>query len=207
MIKSVFHHRYYRKKDEPVKNKRILVINGATRINGNTDIILSKLITSASQTDVQIKQIDVRKKKIKDCIGCYHCKDNTACSLKDDMVEVYEEINRSALIIFASPVYWWGVTGIMKVLIDRLYLYYSDLNKPYIEGKKAIIISPMDMNSDIYKIKIFLDFYKIIFDNLKMTLVDTFLFGNVNEKGAIQKNTEYLNIIDRLGKTLSDRLM
>jgi len=123
------------------------------------------------------------------------------------MVEVYEEINRSALIIFASPVYWWGVTGIMKVLIDRLYLYYSDLNKPCIKGKKAIIISPMDMNSDIYKIKIFLDFYKIIFDNLKMNLVDTCLFGNVNEKGAIQKNTEYLNKIDRLGKTLSDRLM
>jgi len=38
-----------------------------------------------------------------------------------------------------------------------------------------------------HKIKIFLDFYKIIFDNLKMTLVDTCLFGNVNEKGAIKK--------------------
>jgi multimeric flavodoxin WrbA len=198
---------YYKKKDKQVKNKRILVINGATRVNGNTDIILSKLITFALQTDVQIKQIDVRKKKIEDCIGCYHCNDNRACSIKDDMVEVYEEINRSALIIFASPIYWWGVTGIMKILIDRLYLYYSDLNKPFIEGKKAIIISPMNMNSDIYKIKIFLDFYKIIFDNLKMTMVDTCLFGNVNEKGAIQKNTEYLNKIDRLGKTLSDLLM
>ncbi len=195
------------KKDEPVKNKRILVINGATRVNGNTDIILSKLIAAALQTDVQINQIDVRKKKIKDCIGCYHCNDNTACSIKDDMVEVYEEINRSALIIFASPIYWWGVTGIMKVLIDRLYLYYSDLNKPFIEGKKAIIISPMNMNSDIYKSKIFLDFYKIIFENLNMTLVDTFLFGNVNEKGVIKKNTGYLNQIDRLGKTLTDRLM
>ena len=183
------------------------MINGSARVNGNTDIILSRLMTSALQTDVQIKQIDVRKKKIKDCIGCYHCKDNTACSIKDDMVEIYDEIKRSALIIFASPVYWWGVTGIMKVLIDRLYLYYSDLNKPYIAGKKAIIIAPMHMNSDIYKIKIFVDFYKIIFDNLKMTLVDTCLFGNVNEKGAIQKNTEYLNKIDRLGKTLSDRLM
>jgi multimeric flavodoxin WrbA len=201
------HIDFNEKKDNAMKNKRILVINGAARVNGNTDIIISKLITSALQTDVQIKQIDVRKKKINDCIGCYHCKDNTACSIKDDMVEVYEEINRSALIIFASPVYWWGVTGIMKVLIDRLYLYYSDLNKPYIKGKKALIISPMDMNSDIYKIKIFLDFYKIIFDNLKMTLVDTCLFGNINDKGAIQKNAEYLDKIDRLGKTLSDRLI
>ncbi len=188
-------------------NKRILVINGATRVNGNTDIILSKLITSALQTDVQIKQIDVRKKKIKDCIGCYQCNDNTACSIKDDMVEVYEEINKSALIIFASPIYWWGVTGIMKVLIDRLYLYYSDLNKPFIAGKKAIIISPMNMNSDIYKSKIFLDFYKIVFDNLNMILVETCLFGNVNEKGVIQKNSEYLNQINQLGKTLIDRLM
>lgn len=187
-------------------NKRILVINGSARVNGNTDIILSRLMASALQTDVQIKQIDIRKKKINDCIGCYHCYENTACSFKDDMVEIYEEINRSALIIFASPVYWWGVTGIMKVLIDRLYLYYADLNKPSVAGKKAIIIAPMDMKSDIYKIKIFLDFYKIIFDNLKMTLVDTFLFGNVNEKGAIQKHTEYLNQIEQLGKTLSDRL-
>ncbi|KKL65828.1 hypothetical protein LCGC14_2151090, partial [marine sediment metagenome] len=79
------------------QTKRILVINGATRVNGNTDIILSKLIAAALQTDVHINQIDVRKKKIKDCIGCYHCNDNTACSIKDDMVEVYEEINRSAL--------------------------------------------------------------------------------------------------------------
>ncbi len=190
-----------------MKNKKILVINGATRVNGNTDIILSKLIASALQTDVQIKQVDVRKKKINDCIGCYHCNDNTECSIKDDMVEVYEELNRSALIIFASPIYWWGVTGIMKVLIDRLYMYYSDLNKPSIEGKKTIIISPMNMNSDIYKTKNFLDFYQIIFDNLNMTLVDTCLFGNVNEKGMIKQNTEYLNQIDWLGKTLTNLLM
>ena len=189
-----------------MKNNKILVINGATRINGNTDTILSKLIASSSRTDARITQIDVRKKKIQDCIGCYHCTENTACSIKDDMVEVYEEINRSALIIFASPIYWWGVTGIMKIMIDRLYLYYSELNKPSIAGKKAIVLAPMNMNSDIYKSKIFLDFYKIVCDNLNMILVDTFLFGNVNAKGAILKNAEYLTQIDRLGKTLSDRL-
>ena len=57
---------YNEKEDKNLINKRILVINGSARVNGNTDIILSRLITSALQTDVQIKQIDVRKKKIKD---------------------------------------------------------------------------------------------------------------------------------------------
>lgn len=80
----------------------------------------------------------------------------------------------------------------MKILVDRLYLYYSKLNKPSIEGKKAIIISPMNMHSDIYKTQIFLDFYKIIFEQLKMPLVDTFLFGNVNEKGEYFKERPIL---------------
>lgn len=190
-----------------MKNNQILIINGATRVNGNTDIILKRLTTTALGTNVQIKQIDVRNKKIKDCIGCYHCTENTACSIKDDMIQVYEEINISELIIFASPIYWWGVTGIMKILFDRLYLYYSKLNKPSIEGKKAIIISPMNMHSDIYKTQIFLDFYKIIFEQLKMPLVDTYLFGNVNEKGEILKNAQYLDQIKQLGRTLSDRLV
>ena len=127
-----------------MENKRVLIINGATRVKGNTDIILNRLTEAAQQTDVRIRQIDVRKKKIKDCIGCEQCKENRGCSIKDDMKEVYEEIDRSRLIIF---------------------------------------------------------------DNLDMTLVDTCLFGNVNEKGVINEKSEYLDQIDQLGKTLSDRLM
>lgn len=176
------------------------MINGATRVKGNTDIILNRLTESALQMDVEVSQVDVRKKKIKDCIGCFQCSDHTACSIKDDMAGVYEKINESDVIVFASPVYWWGVTGIMKILIDRLYFYYSDLNKPLIAGKKSVIIAPMNMNSDIYKTKIFLDFYNIVFENLKMDLIETCLFGNVNEKGEIFDHPDYLDQIDRLGK-------
>ena len=92
------------------------IVNGATRVNGNTDIILGRLAESALESDVQVTQIDVRKKKIKDCIGCFQCEDHTVCSIRDDMADVYEEINMSGLIVFASPIYWWGVTGIMKSL-------------------------------------------------------------------------------------------
>ncbi|MCF8076759.1 MAG: NAD(P)H-dependent oxidoreductase [Desulfotignum sp.] len=74
-----------------MKNNQILIINGATRVNGNKDIILKRLTTTALGTNVQIKQIDVRKKKIQDCIGCYHCTENTACSIKDDMIQVYRK--------------------------------------------------------------------------------------------------------------------
>ncbi len=188
-------------------NKNVLVINGATRVKGNTDIMLNRLRSSALPAQVKVQQIDLRKKNIKDCIGCFQCSDHTKCSLKDDMVEVYRQINRSGLIIFASPVYWWGVTGIMKILIDRLYFYYSDLNNPFIKGKKTMVLAPMNMSSDNYKTKIFQEFFQIVFDNLNMDLMDTHLFGNINEKGEIENNPKYLDQIDQLGKTLAKRLL
>ena len=118
------------------------------------------------------------------------------------MKEIREEINKSDLLIFASPVYWWGVTGIMKIFIDRLYFYYSSINKKLIKRKKAIIVSPMNMNSDIHKLKIFIKFYDILFDNLDIELVDSYFFGNINEKGEFGRNSEYLRQVEYLGKNL-----
>lgn len=185
-----------------LKANNVLILNGATRLNGNTDTTLKMIIKSSENTEVKINQINLRKKKIADCIGCLQCHDDDKCSIKDDMIEIYDEINKSELLIFASPVYWWGVTGIMKIFIDRLYFYYSPYNKKLIAGKKAIIVSPMNMNSDIHKIKILVKFYDFLFDNLDIKLVDTYFFGNINEKGEIGTNSEYLRQIDYLGKNL-----
>ncbi len=184
------------------KENNVLILNGATRINGNTDLILKTIIEKSENTEVKINQINLRKKKIADCIGCFQCEDDDKCSIKDDMKEIREEINKSDLLIFASPVYWWGVTGVMKIFIDRLYFYYSSINKKLIKGKKAIIVSPMNMNSDIHKLKIFIKFYDILFDNLDIELVDSYFFGNINKKGEIATNSEYLRQVEYLGKNL-----
>jgi multimeric flavodoxin WrbA len=46
-------------------------------------------------------------------------------------------------MVFASPLYWWGVTGLMKTFIDRLLFYYYSKNRSLISGKKAIIVTRM----------------------------------------------------------------
>jgi multimeric flavodoxin WrbA len=184
------------------KELNVLILNGATRVNGNTDTILKTIIKSSKNSEVKIKQIDLRKKNIANCIGCFQCENSDKCSIKDDMVELYDEINKSDLLIFASPIYFWGVTGIMKAFIDRLYYYYSPFNKKLIAGKKAIVISPMNMHSDIHKLDIVIKFYDFLFDNLDMELVDAYYFGNINERGDIDTNAEYLRQMDHLGKNL-----
>ncbi|NNG00156.1 MAG: hypothetical protein HKM93_12300, partial [Desulfobacteraceae bacterium] len=99
--------------------------------------------------------------------------------------------------------YWWGVPGKMKTFIDRLYFYHSSHNKKLIAGKKAMVFSPMNMNSDNPRIDIFKNFYDILFDNLDLKFVGGYYFGNVNEKGALVKRSEYMEQINDLGKNLN----
>lgn len=182
--------------------KNILIINGATRKNGNTDIIINKIIEGSINEKVKINLINLRNKKIRDCIGCYICYEKNKCSIDDDMKEILDSINRSDMIIFASPIYWWGVTGIMKIFIDRLYFYYSLRNKNLISGKKAIVIAPMNMKQDNYKTKIFTEFYNILFDNLELVKINIFLFENISEKGEILNNPDYIEQAYNIGKDL-----
>ncbi len=182
--------------------KNILIINGATRKNGNTDIIINKIIEGSINEKVKINLIKLRHKKISDCIGCYTCYKKTKCSINDDMKEILGSINRSDMIIFASPIYWWGVTGIMKIFIDRLYFYYSLPNKNLISGKKAIVVAPMNMKQDNYKTKIFIEFYNILFDNLDLVKINIFFFDNISEKGEILNNPDYIEQAYTIGKNL-----
>ncbi|MEJ2627298.1 MAG: flavodoxin family protein, partial [bacterium] len=102
--------------------KKAILINGSLRAKGNTDTIIKSLLQGAQNTDILIKQFVLRELKISGCKGCYFCYDHNKCSIKDDMQKIHKELQQSDLIIFASPMYWWGVTGLMKTFIDRLYL-------------------------------------------------------------------------------------
>jgi multimeric flavodoxin WrbA len=100
--------------------KRIVIINGSLRVNGNTDVIINSLLKGAENADAIIKQFVLREKIISGCNGCYYCYEKDRCSIKDDMQEIHHELQQSDLIVLASPMYWWGVTGLMKTFIDRL---------------------------------------------------------------------------------------
>lgn len=184
--------------------RNILIANGATRKNGNTDIIINKIIESSINENVKINLIKLRNKKISDCIGCYTCYKKNKCSISDDMTEIRDSINRSDMIIFASPIYWWGVTGIMKIFIDRLYFYYSLPNKNLISGKKALVIAPMNMKQDNYKTKIFIEFFNILFDNLELVKNNIFFFDNISEKGEVLNHPDYIEQAHTIGKDLCD---
>ena len=191
--------------------KKILIINGSLRINGNTDTLLANLINGTKDTNIIATQYNLRDKKIADCKGCYYCYKNSSCSIKDDMHEIHSEIQTSDLMILASPLYWWGITGLMKTFIDRLYLYYPKRNAELIDGKKALIITPMHVNekehgekafnSEIEPLKMT---YSYILKRLGVQILDIKFFPGLANKDDAGKNTVFLNSVYKLGELLNE---
>ena len=86
-------------------NNRALIINGAIRVKGNTDTLISKIIEGSTDTGVNVDFVTLREKKVGNCIGCYQCLKEATCSIQDDLTEIRDCIQEAQLLIFASPLY------------------------------------------------------------------------------------------------------
>jgi len=189
--------------------KKVTIINGSLRVDGNTDVLLKELLKGTKKDDINVKQFVLRDRIIEGCKGCYYCYKHDNCATKDDMQEIHQELQNSDLLIFASPMYWWGVTGLMKTFVDRLYLYYPKRNAGLIAGKKLIILMPMNVNPTEHGEKTFkseieplIMTSKYIFKRLGIKIVNMIFFEGLNAKSDATKNIEYLNKAFKLGERL-----
>ncbi|GMB10777.1 MAG: flavodoxin family protein [Candidatus Improbicoccus devescovinae] len=84
------------------------------------------------------------KKNIKPCYDCGFCtKYNLSCSIKsDDMYEIYNFLETSEILIFASPIYNFGFPAPLKLLLDRCQIYYHNKyrKKIFASNRKAILL-------------------------------------------------------------------
>ena len=192
-------------------NIKITIINGSIRNGGNTDRLLSELEKGISQTEVNYKKFVLRNSNISGCKGCYYCYKHNKCSIKDDMQEIHSELQSSDLLIFATPLYWWGVTGLLKTFIDRLYLYYPKNNADLIKGKNLILLIPMHVNKNEHGEQAFLSETEpiiktsnYIFKRLGINILDIIFYEGLNSKNDLLTKTEYLNDTFILGKNLAN---
>lgn len=120
--------------------KNALILNGSPRKNGNTTFLSEKLAEHLEPLGIKTTTCFLYDQNIKPCVDCRKCKEgNLECVIKDDMVDIYKLIEAADLIIFATPIYWFGPTAQTKLLIDRLRPFYK--NKK-LNGKKSLSITP-----------------------------------------------------------------
>ena len=104
-------------------NKKIIVLNGAARKNGNTAKLVDAFTDGAVSAGNQVKTFYLDGMNIHSCKGCLRASrdSKSPCSQKDDMDQIYAEFEAADVVVFASPVYFWTITGPLKTAADRLY--------------------------------------------------------------------------------------
>lgn len=103
--------------------KKILVINGSPRLNGNTDYIVNYL--KSKFTNIEFCEWILRDTNIHYCLGCELCHDanNIVCYNNDDFYFNSSLILNSESILIISPVYQGGVSGLIKIWMDRCEMF------------------------------------------------------------------------------------
>lgn len=106
---------------------KILVLNGSPRKNGNTAAHVHAFQNGAEKAGHTVSVLSVGSMQIKGCIACEFChgKGEGTCVMQDDMQKVIAGIREADMIVFASPIYYYGFTGQMQDLLSRFYSFYK----------------------------------------------------------------------------------
>ncbi|MBW2058433.1 MAG: flavodoxin family protein [Deltaproteobacteria bacterium] len=104
---------------------RIVGISGSPR-QGNTRILLEQALNGANSVQgVETRLLELRNLNIKPCMGCFGCSNDRPLPERpcpahgDDMELVYSELALTHGLILATPVYYGGVSGLLKNFMDR----------------------------------------------------------------------------------------
>ena len=120
---------------------KVIIINGSAR-KGNTLTAIEAFVKGASEKN-EIEIIEPDKLNIAPCKGCGACQCSKGCVDKDDTNPTIDKIAAADMILFATPVYWWGMSAQLKLIIDKCYCRGMQLKNKKV-GTIVVGGSPVD---------------------------------------------------------------
>lgn len=100
--------------------KKVIVISTSLRAGSNSDMLADRLIEGAKDAGCEVKKIALIGKTIQFCKGCLACQQMGKCVINDDVNEVMAQVLEADVVVWATPIYYYEMSGQMKTLIDRM---------------------------------------------------------------------------------------
>lgn len=104
--------------------KKIIVISTSLRAGSNSDMLADKFAEGALAAGNEVEKISLAGKEIHFCRGCMACQKLGKCAIKDDVNAIMEKVLSADVICWATPIYYYEMSGQMKTLIDRMNAMY-----------------------------------------------------------------------------------
>ena len=123
---------------------KIVVLESSPNKHGSSNLLADNFIRGAEEAGHTCKVIDAAKAKLRPCTGCIRCGYDGPCVQKDDMEDIRREILGADMLVFVTPLYYFGMTAQLKTLIDRFCAFNGELQY---RGLKSALLT-VAWNSD-----------------------------------------------------------
>ena len=100
-------------------SNHVLIINSSPRKGGNSETLAASFAKGAEEAGHKVETVYLREKKYGFCKGCLACLKVGHCVIDDDAVEIAARMHDADVLVFATPVYYYSVSGQLKTMLDR----------------------------------------------------------------------------------------
>ena len=185
-------------------SKKICILNGSPRPKGNTKALITSFIKGAEAAGNEILCFDLQKMDIHGCLGCCGGGKDEAhpCVQRDDMEKIYPAYREADVVVLASPMYYWGISGQLKCAFDRLFAV-AELTPNYENPHKDCILlmaAEGDTESNFAPVKAF---YEGLVSHLGWNNRGIVYAGGNMDAGAILGKPEQLAQAEALGRSIA----
>ena len=104
--------------------KKVVVISTSLRSGSNSHAMAEHFAEGAKVAGHDVELISLQGKEIKFCIGCLSCQKTGACVFNDDVPAIMDSVLNADVVVWATPIYYYEMSGQMKTLIDRMNAMY-----------------------------------------------------------------------------------
>ena len=103
--------------------KKIVILNGSPRRSGNTSALVIAFTQGAESAGHTVTEFFLDKKETHGCKGCFggHSERDCPCVQRDDMQKIYPAVRDCDVVVLASPLYYWTLSGQLRTTFDRLF--------------------------------------------------------------------------------------
>ena len=166
------------------KKMKILALTGSPRKDGNSALLADNFIKGAQEAGHHIERFDAAFKKVHPCVACNHCGMNGPCIFNDDFNFVREHIVDADAVVFATPMYYFGVSAQLKAVLDRFYALNGQIHRP----KKAVLLMTY-ANTAESEAKPIVSHYETLLNYLGWTDAGRVIASGVWTAGAVNDTT------------------
>lgn len=107
----------------------ILVLEGSPNRNGSSNALAAEFARGAEEAGHTVRVVDAAHARIHPCTGCVRCGYEGPCVQKDDMETIRPQILAADMLVFVTPLYYYGMSAQMKTLVDRFCAFNSSIQR------------------------------------------------------------------------------